>query len=65
MFLFVYPKNMEKRAAISTEAIQVLVSECIIGCFKTPVSWTVVGTKTTVLLNGKVPPVKLRNTRQV
>jgi len=52
MFLFVYPKNMEKSAAISTEAIQVLVSECIIGCFTTPVSWTVVGTKTTVSLKG-------------
>jgi len=52
MLLCVYPKNMNKSAAISTEAIQVLVSECIIGCFKTPVSWTVVGTKTAASLKG-------------
>jgi len=52
MFLYVYPKNMKKSAAISTEAIQVLVSECITGCFKTPGSQTIVGTKTSASLKG-------------
>lgn len=52
MFLCVYPKNMTKSAASSTEAFQVLVRECIIAWFKTPLSWTVVGTKTAASLRG-------------